>query len=83
MGSDENNSDYGFKYILHINNDAPENTYSISTPIHYNNLTEQDVRCVDTDGDGYYNWVLDQSLHIAPHVPMNRMEMIRIPIWVH
>ncbi len=69
MGSDENNSDYGFKYILHINNDAPENTYSISTPIHYNNLTEQDVRCVDTDGDGYYNWGIGPKPAHCPPCP--------------
>ena len=69
MGIDEDNSDNGFKYILHINNYAPEHTYSISTPIFYDNLTEQDVRCVDMDGDGYYNWGIGPKPAHCPPCP--------------
>ncbi|MBP5423599.1 MAG: hypothetical protein J6Y78_14285, partial [Paludibacteraceae bacterium] len=67
IGIDE--ADNGFKYILHVNNDAPKYTYSISSPIYYYNLTEQDVRCVDMDGDGYYYWGIGPKPAHCPPCP--------------
>ena len=67
IGTDE--GDNGFKYILHINNEAPSNTFSISSPILYDNLTEQDIRCCDLDGDGYYNWGIGPKPAHCPPCP--------------
>ncbi|MBQ7533650.1 MAG: hypothetical protein IJT45_08205, partial [Bacteroidales bacterium] len=61
--------DNGFMYILHINDDVPDITYSIPTPIHYNNMTESDVRCNDYDGDGYYNWGIGPKPAHCPSCP--------------
>ncbi len=67
IGTDD--GDNGFKYILHIDNDAPEYTGSVTTPIYYDNLTERDVRCCDMDGDGYYNWGIGPKPAHCPPCP--------------
>lgn len=67
IGIDE--GDNGFKYILHITNEVPKYTYSITTPIQYDDLTEQDIRCCDLDGDGYYNWGIGPKPAHCPPCP--------------
>jgi len=48
----------GTPYVYVILDDLSQliHNYSITTPITSNLLTSNDIRCVDLDGDGYYNW---------------------------
>jgi len=43
--------------------------FSIKTPITSNLLTPNDIRCVDLDGDGYYNWGIGPKPATCPTCP--------------
>lgn len=53
-----NNPTYGYSYYVVDNFSyiAPWGTCSVSGPITSLQFTDNDIKCVDLDGDGYYNW---------------------------
>lgn len=61
----------GTPYVYIISNQPVWNIngHSISIPITSNLLTPNDIRCVDLDGDGYYNWGIGPKPATCPYCP--------------
>lgn len=55
-GTNDSRSPYGYTYYLIDNYNYVSNIYKINGAVSSLQYTVNDIRCVDLDGDGYYNW---------------------------
>ena len=65
---------HGFQYMIHENDDTPiiyivptDTLNFVSSTL--DNFDENDIQCLDIDGDGYYNWGIGPKPATCPSCP--------------
>lgn len=67
-GEDLDSARHGYRYIIHYNyNESIGSSYYIQPLITSMKLTDNDIVCEDSDGDGYYFWGLGQKPSWVPN----------------